>query len=106
MNINKILKLIRLAKTKYQNKFSLSYEDIDLIPDELFTLSTIQHLDLSINDIKYIPKDISKLKNLITIDLSSNKIEFSSCFSFRMSFFLNILGVSTVIDIYSLSDRD
>jgi Leucine-rich repeat (LRR) protein len=49
--------------------------DIESIPDSLFSISSLKHLDLSGNKIKNLSEDISKLENLEYLDISQNQLE-------------------------------
>ena len=48
---------------------------IESIPDSLYNLSSLKHLDLSGNKVKNLSEDISKLENLEFLDVSQNQLE-------------------------------
>jgi len=54
--------------------FSLSFNNICLVPSELSQLSNLTHLDLSENNISSVPSELSKLKNFTNLDLSRNNL--------------------------------
>ena len=60
--------------SKITSRVDFSHNDLEIIPDELFTLPSLTHLFLNFNKIKSLPDSLSK-SSLITLSLNSNPIE-------------------------------
>jgi len=69
----KVFKKIPKEIETFQNlrKLTLKFTDIDLIPEELMNLSTLEYINLSkCTYLKHLPEDWSKLKNLKELELA------------------------------------
>ena len=72
---NHIQKLDISVLSKTTTRIDLSHNELDSIPDELFTLPNLTHLFLNFNRIKSLPDAFSKSQSLLVIALNSNPIE-------------------------------
>lgn len=50
----------------------IQYSGLQELPQEIFTMKTIEGMDFTLNLLKYVPAEIAQLKNLRTIDLTNN----------------------------------
>jgi Leucine-rich repeat (LRR) protein len=64
----------RIAAARRFKTLNLAGLGLTSIPDEVFTIRSLQHLIISSNDITEIPPRIGKLKNLVEFDCSNNPI--------------------------------
>ncbi len=55
-------------------KLEISSEDLEVVPEQLFSLVGLKHLDLTENELTEIPEGIVKLQKLVTLKLSGNPI--------------------------------
>ena len=58
----------------FPEKISLSYLNLEIIPDFVFELTQLKKIYLYNNEITEIPKEISKLVNLESLWLGNNKL--------------------------------
>ncbi len=66
-----------LSKVNALKYLDLSGNELETIPEAVFTLISLTNLNLSDNGLKQIPEAISKLTSLTSLDLSQNNlIEF------------------------------
>jgi internalin A len=76
MNREELIKWrIKEVKEKNLTDLYLSHCDLIRIPEEVFELEHLQHLDLRNNRIVFIPKEIAKLKKLKGLYLNNNKLK-------------------------------
>ena len=58
----------------YLKKLNLSNNRLDIIPQEIFTITSLVKLNLSNNKIKTVPPGISSLVNLVSFKIASNRL--------------------------------
>jgi Leucine-rich repeat (LRR) protein len=63
-----------LSSLKVLKTLNLSQGDIDIIPESLYKVTSLEYLKLDENNIKFISNKISNLKSLKSLSLSSNPI--------------------------------
>jgi Leucine-rich repeat (LRR) protein len=66
--------LLRRAKRNNETKLDLSGKDISFLPNDLYTLTKLEILNLSNNKIVTLDEKINELKNLKVIDLTGNSL--------------------------------
>jgi hypothetical protein len=64
-------------------RLEISSEDLEVVPEQLFSLVGLKHLDLTENELKEIPEGIVKLQNLVTLKLSGNPITHANLASLQ-----------------------
>ena len=76
MNREDVIKArIKEVKEKGLSDLYLSHCDLMRIPEEVFQLDHLEHLDLRNNRIMFIPKEIAGLKKLKGLYLNNNKLK-------------------------------
>ncbi|MCP4340347.1 MAG: TIR domain-containing protein [Desulfobulbaceae bacterium] len=67
-----IRELIQNVHNRKEHELILNGIELEEIPDEIFSITTLQSLKLENNHLKSIPNAIARLKNLTTLSLSKN----------------------------------
>ncbi|PVU96306.1 hypothetical protein BB561_001273 [Smittium simulii] len=104
-SVSRIYKFISFQKFPSLTKISLQNSNLYSIPNELFCLNNLEHLDLSFNKISDVSKISSHFLNLKILDLSWNTIQFLQGIFGLIDLkylFLQYNSISDIQQIYNL----